>query len=648
VTCCQAFLLSNAAKLPALNGCETPIFTALKKASLMQSMDKNTIIGFVLLGLLLFGYLYINSKNSLAYEAEKKRQDSLAKIAAQQQQLAPKDSVVKTVVIDTSAAGKILNGEEKLLTVENELFKVVFSNKGAQPKTVFLKQHRSSSDSSLVQMVNGNTDKLSYGINGPANKSAQTSNLYFNEGVLVKNADGSQSVTFSLSLPAGESITHQYTLKPNNYLIDWNVQLNQADKLLTESKFNLQWITQPVQHEKDIDYERQQAQIVYLQDQGYDYNTVGNKTEKKFEESVKWVSVKQQFFNSSLIAKDKFGSGQIQWTQYTKEDTLHANIITQATTNFNTKLPSGPIANIPMQLYYGPNDYNILRSNGVKDMDYIVNLGQGIYAFVRPINQFIVLPLFDMFKRFISSYGIVIALLTIAIRLFTSPLMYPGYLTSAKMKILRPELDELKKKFPDQQQYAMEQMKFMREAGVNTFAGCLPSLLQIPIFFALFSFFNTNVALRGQGFLWSNNLAAYDSIYNLGFSIPFYGNHVSLFTILAVATSFLISIYQMNSTPDTGNPALKYMPYIFPVLMLGFFNNLPSALTWYYTVSNVITLILQWSIKTFIIDHDKILAKIELNRKKPKTKSKWQERLEQIQESQKKMQETRGKATKGR
>jgi YidC/Oxa1 family membrane protein insertase len=222
--------------------------------------------------------------------------------------------------------------------------------------------------------------------------------------------------------------------------------------------------------------------------------------------------------------------------------------------------------------------------------------------------------------------------------------MYPGYLTSAKMKILRPELDELKKKFPDQQEYAMEQMKFMRQAGVNSFAGCLPSLLQIPIFFALFSFFNSNVALRGQEFLWSKNLAAYDSILDLGFSIPFYGSHVSLFTLLAVATSFLISLYQMNSTPDTGNPALKYMPYIFPVLMLGFFNQMPSALTWYYTVSNIITLILQWVIKTFIINHDKILVQIEENRKKPKTKSKFQERMEQMQEMQKRVQEAKAKA----
>jgi YidC/Oxa1 family membrane protein insertase len=219
--------------------------------------------------------------------------------------------------------------------------------------------------------------------------------------------------------------------------------------------------------------------------------------------------------------------------------------------------------------------------------------------------------------------------------LLTSPLMYPGYKTSAQMKLLRPDIAKLKEKYPDQQQFAMEQMKFMREAGVNQFAGCLPSLLQIPIFFALFSFFNSAVALRGESFLWAKDLSSYDSIANFGFEVPFYGDHISLFTITATFTSFLISLYSMNMTPDQSNPVLKYMPYIFPIFLLFIFNKLPSALTWYYTVSNVITLLLQIVIQRYVINHDKLLAKIELNRKKPKTKSKWQEAMERMQEQQK-------------
>ena len=221
--------------------------------------------------------------------------------------------------------------------------------------------------------------------------------------------------------------------------------------------------------------------------------------------------------------------------------------------------------------------------------------------------------------------------------------MYPGYVTSAKMKILRPELEQLKVKYPDQQQYAMEQMKFVREAGVNQFAGCLPGLLQIPIFFSLYSFFNSSVALRGQDFLWSKDLSQYDTIANLPFSIPFYGDHVSLFTITACLTSFLISLYGMANMGDQGNPVLKYMPYIFPVILLFFFNSLPAGLTWYYTVSNIITLILQFVIQNYIINHDKLIAKIEANRKKPKKQSKWAERLAQMQEQQKQLRETQQK-----
>jgi YidC/Oxa1 family membrane protein insertase len=281
------------------------------------------------------------------------------------------------------------------------------------------------------------------------------------------------------------------------------------------------------------------------------------------------------------------------------------------------------------------------------EMGKLVNLGQGIYAFVRPINKYIVLPVFDFLRKLVDNYGIAILLLTVFIRLLTSPLMYPGYKTSAQMKILRPDLAKLKEKFPDQQQYAMEQMKFMREAGVNQFAGCLPGLLQIPIFFALYSFFNAHVDLRNVNFLWADDLSSYDSILNFG-HIPvinsIYGSHVSLFTITACITSFLISIYSMSMTPDQSNPVLKYMPYIFPVFLLFIFNGLPSALTWYYTVSNIITLGLQFVIQRYIINHDKLLAKIEENRKKPKTKSKWQERMEQMQEQQKRMKEMQQKS----
>ena len=416
-------------------------------------------------------------------------------------------------------------------------------------------------------------------------------------------------------------------------MIDFNILLAGADKLLEKNTLNLTWQNKAAKLEKSLDYEKQNSQIGYNYNGEYDYNTLLKYTDKQFDKNLKWLSVKQQFFNTTLLAKEDkgFSSGKIEWA--VPADT---QVVVQAIANVHYQVPQGNTATVPMAIYYGPNDYKILKGYKI-EMENLVNLGYGIFAFVKYINRWIILPVFDFFTKFFNSYGLIIALLTIFIRLLTSPLMYPGYLTSAKMKILRPELAELKKKYPDQQQYAVEQMKFMREAGVNTFAGCLPSLLQIPIFFALFSFFSSSVALRGKSFLWADDLSSYDSILNFGFDIPFYGSHISLFTITAVVTSFLISLYSMNMTPDQSNPVMKYMPYIFPVFLLFIFNRLPSALTLYYTVSNVITLLLQLVIQKYIINHDKLLTQIELNRKKPKTKSKWQERLEQMQEQQKQM-----------
>jgi len=309
----------------------------------------------------------------------------------------------------------------------------------------------------------------------------------------------------------------------------------------------------------------------------------------------------------------------------------------------HAKLPLGAIAAVPLQLYFGPNDYKILKKQA-PEMDKIVNLGRDFYAFVRPINKFIVMPVFDFFHSFVGSLGIVIALLTIFIRLLTSPLVYTSYLSGAKMKALRPEIEQLKAKYgTDQQQIGVEQMKLFREAGVNPLGGCIPALLQIPIFFALYSFFNSNIELRGESFLWAQDLSSYDVILKFPFTVWGLGNHLSLFTLTAVLTSFAISLYNMNMTPDQSNPALKYMPYIFPFILLFIFNRLPSALTWYYTVSNIITLVLQFIIQNFIIDHDKILSKIQENRKKPKVKTKWQERLEQMQEQQKQIQQAKSK-----
>ncbi len=609
--------------------------------------DKNTVIGFILLGVLFFLFFWYNSKQQATLvEAKKKQEDSLARVAAsrikpQDTVLARLDSLRRDSVSRVSAAGDFTTaaiGTEQLVTVENEVVKVTFTNKGAQVKSVELK-HYKSSDGKPVILASQNA--IGYGVNTAANQSAQSSDLYFTAAAPVTNADGSQAVNFTLSAANGQSITHQYVLRKDAYMIDWNIVMTGADKLLNQGTLNLQWRTATFQQERTAVYERQMSNICFSEGNDFDY--ISAKNERKFEKPVQWLSVVQQFFNTTLVAKNGFNGGQVKWERKTDS----SNVLASAEADLQAKLPVAASVTVPFQLYFGPSDYSILKKQA-PEMDKIVNLGRDMYSFVRPINKFIIMPVFDFFAGFVKNYGWVVLLLTLFIRLVTSPLTYSSYLSGAKMKVLRPELDGIKKKFGDDQQgFAMEQMKLFREAGVNPLGGCIPALLQIPIFFALYSFFNSNIALRGQSFLWSQDLSSYDVIAKLPFNVPLgFGDHISLFTITAVITSFLISIYNMSMTPTQDNPMMKYMPYIFPFMLLFIFNRLPSALTWYYTVSNLITLGLQFVIQNYIIDHDKILAKIEAKRKAPKTKSKWQNKYEDMMESQKKLQELKDKTAK--
>ncbi|MFT3822396.1 MAG: membrane protein insertase YidC [Chitinophagaceae bacterium] len=603
-----------------------------------MKMDRNTVIGFVLLAGLLFVYLYTSTKNSHELQAARQRQeDSVARVKNVQDSIASLRDTASNVAIADSGFHQVVT--ETPLVVENDVLSITFSNKGGQPKKVALKKYKSGKDSQQVVLGGTAFDKFAYRINTGNNQASDITELYFQPGTVTKNADGSQVVTFQLTAN-GQAVTHQYVIRKDDYMIDWNVQFNGADQLLEKQSFNLVWQSQPMQHESDVAYEKQQTTIDYVEDGSFDY--MMSKTERKLEKQVQWVSVAQQFFNTTLVAKNGFNSGDIKLIRKSNEDTA-SGIIANVTTSLQAQLPVGKIANMPLQLYYGPNDYRILK-NQAPEMEKIVNLGRDMYAFVRPINKYIVMPVFDFFKSFIGSFGLVIALLTLFIRLLTSPLVYTSYLSGAKMKALRPEIDKLKEKLGgDQQQIGVEQMKLFREAGVNPLGGCIPALLQIPIFFALYSFFNSNISLRGEEFLWAHNLASYDVLFHFPFNVWGLGNHLSLFTLTAVITSFLISLYNMNMTPDQNNPALKYMPYIFPFVLLFVFNRLPAALTWYYTVSNIITLILQFIIQNYIIDHDKILAKIQENRNKPKSKSKWQERLEQMQETQRQQQQQANK-----
>ncbi len=607
--------------------------------------DKNTIIGMVLLAILFFGYFYFSNQQQQYFAAQKQKEtDSLERVKAANIKLidpvvAKADSLRRDSAAKIGAAGSFNTaaiGTEKLTVLENEVMKVTFSNKGGIVKQVQLKQYKTPEGQPVILGGNEN-NSISYNINTAANASAAVGKLYFAEVLPKVAANGEQTLTYQIASANGQAITHSFVIKPNDYLIDWNVTLTGGNQLLSNGTMNIDWKWETDQLEKSNIYERQMSNICFSEEGSFDY--ISSKSEHKFEKPAQWLSVVQQFFNTTLIAKNNFAEGQVQWQRATA-DTIKT--LATTTANLRVKVPASnaPVV-VPFQLYFGPNDYQILKKQA-PNMDQIVNLGRDVYAFVRPINKLVIMPVFNFLTDFVKNFGWAIMLLTIFIRLITSPLMYSSYVSGAKMKVLRPELDVLKKKFgEDQQGFAMEQMKLFREAGVNPAAGCIPALLQIPIFFALYSFFNSNISLRGQAFLWSHDLSSYDVVAKLPFSIPLgFGDHISLFTITAVLTSFAISLYNMGNTPTQDNPAMKYMPYIFPFMMLFFFNRLPSALTWYYTVSNSITLLLQFVIQTYIIDHDKILAKMQENRSKPKlkTKSKWQEKYEQMLESQKKIQ----------
>lgn len=616
-----------------------------------MNFDRNTVIGFLILGVLFIGYFIMNSREQQKFAVERARLDSTKRSqdsihryqdSATRFKNAPEQTPAVEVAKDTTTAGFVsaLNGSETITTVENDVVKIAFSNKGGQPRFVELKNYKGP-DSSNVKLGGSNFDKISYSIAVEPNKTAPIDTLYFSGPQQSTAADGSKVVEYKLQSKEGHQLIHQYIVHPKNYMVDFNITINGVPQVIGSNSLNLIWQFDAVQQQKDVSYERTQSQITYKSEGNYDSKNVMGGNSHDFGSSINWIGVKQQFFNATIIAKNNFTSGNITWNAPTGTEN---KTVVQAVASLKAPLTGGQNATVPLSLYYGPTDYKILKQYG-NDMQNMVNLGSGIFAFVKYINRYVILPVFDLFSKFTRNFGIVILLLTLFIRLIISPLTYSSYLSGAKMKVLRPEIDQLKAKYgTDQQQMSMEQMKLFREAGVNPLGGCIPALLQIPIFFALYSFFNSNVALRGQSFLWAKDLSQYDSILNFG-NIPLissiYGNHVSLFTIMAVVTSFLISIYSMSMTPDQGNPVLKYMPYFFPIVLLFVFNKLPAGLTWYYTVSNLITLGLQFVILTYIIDHDKILARMAENRKKPKTKSKWQQRMEEMQQQQKQIQQKR-------
>ncbi len=579
-------------------------------------MDKNTLAGFGLLMLLLIGYIFYNQQAETKFKA-KLRADSIsnAKLHPLPAALIDTNKIAKgTPTTDPSAMAVNTVIPEQETIVENTEIAVTFTNKGGYPKKVFLKKFKTFDGKPLI-LFDGTKNFLDFGYKSIAGNFIHTKEQVMNK---VLSADG-KSITYS-----SPDFTATYTIPASGYMMNIEVTPITADK---SQPISLDWNSESFLTEQDIESQKLYTQVCYnLENEGYDFFTIKDKQSKEFKEPVKWLTFKQHYFNSTLIPDGKLVSSVKVTTQ------INADTSTKSLSDFSSILTLTPQSKLNFQFYTGPNDYTILKSYN-KDLQEIIPLSYGIFGFVKYINLWLIIPIFNLLAKVFSSYGIVILLLTFIIRLLMSPFTYKSYVSSAKMKALKPELDELRAKLGDDKQaFGVEQMKLYRQAGVNPLGGCLPALLQLPVFFALLSFFPHSIVLRQEKFLWANDLSTYDSILNLPFTIPFYGSHVSLFTILFVITSLVLALFTMNmTTQDQSNPMMKYLPFIMPVMFLGIFNKLPAALTYYYFVSNVITLGLQYVIQNFIIDPDKIHAQIQAKKNEPPKENKLMARMMEMQ-----------------
>ncbi|HMN32356.1 MAG TPA: membrane protein insertase YidC [Chitinophagaceae bacterium] len=581
-------------------------------------MDKNTIMGFGLLLALMLGMMYFNQKEELNYK-QQQQSDTLA-----QKKLEIVDSLALQANSDTIAhlagdsSSLVVNEPEEISTIENEFLIVSFTNKGAYPVKAELKKFKTYDGRPLL-LFDGKRNLMDYSFKSTNGHVVNTKDLTF----ISSKTEDQKVIQFT---SAQAQIT--YKLDLNSYLLNVTLMPINSDK---SQNYSLQWDAESLMTERDIETQKMYSNVCYnLEKDGYDFFAITEKKDKKFNESVKWLSFKQHYFNTTLITSSPI----ISKADVTAEPIVNKDTSTRLLSDFHSSLSIVPNNQIEFQLFYGPNDYKLLKSYG-KDLEEIVPLSYGIFGFVKYINKWIVMPIFDLLSSMISSYGLVILILTFIIRLLMSPFSYKSYVSSAKMKALKPEMDELKAKYgEDKQAFGVEQMKLYRQAGVNPLGGCLPALLQLPVFFALLSFFPHSIQLRQEKFLWANDLSTYDSILDLPFTIPFYGNHISLFTILFVITSILMSLYSMNMTADQSNPMMKYVPFVMPVMFLGIFNKLPAALTYYYFVSNLITLILQFVIQNYIIDPDKIHAQIQAKKSEKPKESKFMQRMQELQKQQ--------------
>lgn len=619
-----------------------------------KKIDPKSILAIVLISGILMWIGYQNQPSQQEIEAAKNKKETQSNKVSEDSKsidnailnLSDNDSL-KKIQLQNSLGSFAQSGllKEEIVVLENELLKLEISNKGGYITKAEVKNFKQFSKDSdkVVSIIKDNNASFNLKLKTQENRLLDTKDLFF-EPKLTEQ-DGNKILTLRLKSEENKYLEYRYVLKPNEYMLDFSIKTQGLENVLDASApLTLTWELETYRNEKSVTYENRYTELIYEYDGGKDNYLNQSSFDDTTEKDVTYIAYKQHFFTSILLTDTPFKEVKMSSKNLVKNE----EIDTLKTKVFKAEIPlefkAGEL-NYTMNWYYGPSDYKILNKYD-KNLDEVIPLGWGIFGW---INKYLFIPVFGFITKFVTSYGLAIILFTILVRIAISPITYKSYLSQAKQKALRPDIQEINEKYKkDPMKKQQELMALYSKAGVNPMAGCIPALLQIPIFYALFQFFPSAIDLRQKGFLWADDLSSFDSIATLPFYIPFYGNHISLFPILAgIAIFFYMKMttgdQQLSQPPQEGMPdmskIMKIMIYVSPIMMIIFFNMYASGLSLYYFISNLITIGIMLVIKHYIIDNDKIHAKIQENKSKPKTESKFQRRLreamEQAQEQQK-------------
>ena len=617
-----------------------------------KKLDINSIIGFALIFGILMYMLWQNqpTPEEIA-EQEKVKQEQLAT----EEKTKTPDDVIQTTAEDFSVVAStdstqlsvlknklgafaysstLPSAKEDNTVVETPLLYLKFNNKGGYLSEVKLKNFVNY-DSVPIYLIKDKNAAFNINFGTTDSRILNTQDLYFQPS--VSSNEGNTTVSMKLKVSETKFLEYRYEIKKDDYMMDFTIRSQGLDNVINSSQeINLDWQIKTYRHAKSVSYENRYTELVYEYDGGKDDYLGQSELSEDTADDVTYVAFKQHFFTSILLADTPFKKADLKSSNLIKDE----EIDTVYTKAFAAKLPleltAGEI-NKTMDLYFGPSDYKILNAYD-RNLDEVVPLGWGIFGW---INRYVFIPTFGFLSSFLP-YGFAIILMTIMVRIVMSPVTYKSYVSQAKMKVLKPEIAEINEKYKDNAvKKQQETMALYSKAGASPMAGCLPALVQLPVFYALFQFFPSAFDLRQKSFLWAEDLSSYDTIAELPFHIPFYGDHVSLFPILAsVAIFFYMQMttgQQMASQPtQEGMPdmskMMKYMMYFSPLMMLFFFNNYASGLSLYYFVSNLITIGIMLVIKNYIIDEDKIHARIQENKKKPKKQNRFQKKMKDMME----------------